>query len=169
MSRRALIAVAAVAIAAAGSMVAFSLLAGSDGDPTAATTVADVTEGPAELVVDGWPSLKLWVVTTDEARAAGVNGHRLARGEGMWFGWDAETYSAFWMRGVEYPLLLAWVGSNRKVIGIGRMEPCHAIRGDCPLYEPPQTYRYAIELLPEDLERSRLRAGALVGMRALES
>ena len=82
MTRRVLIAAGAAALATAGAAVTVALLR-SDGDRGGPVTVADVREGPARLVVDGRETLRLWVVTTPEARAAGVNGHRLSRGEGM--------------------------------------------------------------------------------------
>jgi len=164
MTRRSLFVAGVAALAAAGALVVGALLSGDD-DELEPVTVADVREGVARLVVDGRPTLRLWVVTTPEARAAGVNGHPLTPGEGMWFGWDELATSAFWMRGVAYPLLIAWVGPDQRVIRIDRMEPCAEPGAECPLYEPPSPFRWAIELLPEDRDASGLRPGARVGMR----
>jgi uncharacterized membrane protein (UPF0127 family) len=114
------------------------------------------------LVVDGKTTLDLLLATTPEARSQGVRGRTLRTGEGMWFAFPRETDGAFWMMGVPYPILLAWIGSDRRVIAIRRMVPCVA---SCKLYYPPRPFRSAIELLPTDLKLSGLRAGARVELR----
>jgi uncharacterized membrane protein (UPF0127 family) len=128
-----------------------------------ATRVSTAGAGqPASLVVDGKRTLRLWVVTTLAGRTAGVNGHPLSPGEGMWFGWPKETTSSFWMHGVRSPLILVWVGRDRRVIGLRRMAPCIDRSQPCPLYRPPSSYRFAIEVRPADLRRSALRVGSAV-------
>jgi uncharacterized membrane protein (UPF0127 family) len=129
----------------------------------AAAGEAAATGRAAALLVDGKRHLQLWVVTTPAGRAAGVNGHPLRPGEAMWFGWTSDTTSAFWMQGVRAPLVLVWVGSDRRVIGLRRMAPCPTGPG-CPVYSPPRPYRFAIELRPADLARSKLRVGARVAI-----
>jgi uncharacterized membrane protein (UPF0127 family) len=118
---------------------------------------------PARLVVDGKPTLRLWLATNEQTRALGVHRKPLRRGVGMWFGWPGQqTSSGFWMRGVSYPLLLVWVGGDGRVLGWRRMAPCAANAPSCPVYGPPKPFRFAIELLPADLKRSGLRVGAIV-------
>jgi uncharacterized membrane protein (UPF0127 family) len=118
--------------------------------------------GRALLVVDGTPTLRVTLATTFGERARGVRGRPLKRGEGMWFQWPSDTEGAFWMQGVPDPLVLAWVGADRKVIALRRMVPCAST---CRLYWPPGPFRSAIELRPDDLRRSGLRVGSEVALR----
>jgi uncharacterized membrane protein (UPF0127 family) len=131
------------------------------------TTAAAADSQRAQLLVDGKPTLAVWLATTPDARRRGVTAHPLQPGEGMWFGWPEETTGAFWMKGVSYPLVLAWVAGDRRVIGLRRMRPCPGSAGSCPFYESPRPFRFAIELRPDDLRRSGLRVGSRVALGPL--
>jgi len=130
--------------------------------PAAAAAGAGAARPPARLVVDGESTLRVWLATTEQTRGLGVHRRPLRPGVGMWFAWPGPTSSGFWMRGVSYPLLIVWVGGDRRVIGLRRMAPCSRTAPDCPVYAPPRSFRFAIELLPADLKRSGLRVGARV-------
>jgi uncharacterized membrane protein (UPF0127 family) len=133
-----------------------------------AAPAADAANPPQRrLVVDGKPTLKVWVLATPAQRSEGVKGQPIGPGQGLWFAYDSDSSAAFWMGGVTAPLLLAWVASNNRVIAIRRMEPCPRNDSTCPIYRPPEYFRAAIELRPADLRRSGLRAGAAVRLRAL--
>jgi uncharacterized membrane protein (UPF0127 family) len=71
------------------------------------------------------------------------------------------------MQDVRMPLVLVWIGADRRVIGLRRMTPCLDRGNDCPLYEPPRPFRFAIELLPSEVAASGLRRGARVALRPL--
>jgi uncharacterized membrane protein (UPF0127 family) len=118
-----------------------------------------------QLVVNGKPTLRIWVVNTPAARAQGVKGHPLSPGEGLWFAYPSDTATAFWMGGVHAPLVLAWIDRNHRVIGIRRMKPCPREDNSCELYYPPERFRWAVEVLPRDLGPSRLKVGSLVRLR----
>jgi uncharacterized membrane protein (UPF0127 family) len=133
----------------------------------AAPAAHAATENRRQLVVDGRPTLKVWVLATPAERSEGVKGRPIGPGQGLWFAYDRDSAAAFWMGGVKAPLLLAWVSSKNRVIAIRRMEPCPRNDSSCPTYQPPEYFRAAIELRPSDLRLSGLKAGAVVRLRAL--
>jgi uncharacterized membrane protein (UPF0127 family) len=133
----------------------------------AASAAQGAADTRRQLVVDGKPTLKVWVLATPAERSEGVKGQPIGPGEGLWFAYDRDSSAAFWMGGVKAPLLLAWVAGNNRVIAIRRMEPCPRNDSTCPIYRPPEYFRSAIELRPGDLRRSGLKAGAVVRLRAL--
>jgi uncharacterized membrane protein (UPF0127 family) len=130
-------------------------------------SAASAAREQSQLVVNGKPTLRVWTLATPAARAQGVKGQALSTGQGLWFAWGRKTAAQFWMEGVEKPLILVWIGADHRVIALRRMAPCPHGGNSCPTYAPPEWFRWAVELLPGDLARSGLKAGAVVALRPL--
>jgi uncharacterized membrane protein (UPF0127 family) len=92
------------------------------------------------------------VADTPAARSAGLsNREKLARFDGLLLKWDAPGRHPIWMADMRFPLDLAWIDVNGRVIAIlANVPPCP--RQPCPLYEPEGTDRSVAVL--------ELRAGA---------
>ena len=130
---------------------------GGGGDSPGAPVV---TEPPAlHPSVDGYPAAVLEVTGTDGASATVAvrvadtverRSHGLMEvpelpdGAGMWFVYEADHQSAFWMRNTLVPLDIAFVTADGKIAQILSMEPCEA--DPCRHYLPDVTYRNALEV-----------------------
>jgi uncharacterized membrane protein (UPF0127 family) len=157
---------------AASALAALSLLLGAAGllgacdsdagapDGAASTTrvddtpvtvpIAAVLEPGAELarVAVGDECFDVLVADAAEERSRGLSEiDSLGDLAGMLFVWDADTESAFYMYRTRIPLDIGWYAVDGAPIGRAEMVPCPDPRpDDCPLYEPPGRYRYALEL-----------------------
>lgn len=83
------------------------------------------------------------VARTEAQREAGVNAVPLRAGQALVFDWPSKTRNGFWMRGVGYPLDIAWVDRGR-VVDVATMRECASGRS-CPVYVPNVDYTSAIE------------------------
>jgi uncharacterized membrane protein (UPF0127 family) len=113
----------------------------------------------------GWCVL---VADDDELRARGLMEVTDLQGyAGMLFVWNEDSTSQFYMRDTVMPLSIAWFDAAGELVATEDMEPCPDTVADCPLYpdEPPDPYRFALEVPQGDLpslgieEGSRLRVG----------
>ncbi len=68
----------------------------------------------------------------------------LPAGVGMLFIFPSEERGGFWMKGTLIPLDIAFLGPDRSVHRILRMEPCTS--RPCRVYDPGISYRYALEV-----------------------
>lgn len=129
-----------------GALVLAGCAGGPSGGPGAASPSAagTATAETAMVRVGAQPPLRVEVARTETERERGLSGRAgLAPETGMIFVYDEPTTAEFWMRGVSFPLSLAWVRGGR-VIGSVEMTPCPE-GGDCRRYEPPAAFDVAIE------------------------
>lgn len=117
-------------------------------DRPASTATSDLRDDAAAetatVRVGKLSPLHVEVARSAAERARGLSGREgLAPGTGMIFVYDQPTTAEFWMRGVPFPLSLAWVRDGR-FIGSVEMTPCVESEG-CRLYEPPAPFEVAIE------------------------
>jgi uncharacterized membrane protein (UPF0127 family) len=76
------------------------------------------------------------VADTPAARSAGLsNRDALNAVDGLLLKWDAPGRHPIWMAEMRFPLDLAWIDANGRVIAVlANVPPCQ--RQPCPLYEP---------------------------------
>jgi uncharacterized protein len=92
----------------------------------------------------GRVTLSVEIARTPQALAHGLMDRRsLPPDAGMAFLFGRQTRVGFWMRHTLIPLSIAYWGSDRRIVGILEMTPCHA--DPCPLSSPGVPYRGAVE------------------------
>ena len=98
---------------------------------------------------DGIPSTTEFcalLAETEEQRVQGLMHQDNLRGyDAMVFRFDADTTSGFYMRNTRIPLTVAWFDAGGGWVGSADMQPCPD-DGDCPTYQPPAPYRFALEV-----------------------
>ncbi len=118
------------AISCKGSTVAFS------NDSRVATLATEVANTPSET-------------------AAGLMGRdELGKNSGMLFDFKGDTKTAFYMKNTSLPLSIAFIDADGKVLGIADMKPF-----DLTPIEPPDSYRYAIEVNQGWFARNGVKPG----------
>lgn len=66
--------------------------------------------------------------------------------KGMLFIFEEETLPGFWMKDMNFPIDVIWIGKNMKIIGIEKsLEPCEKDK-ECPVVYPSQEIKYVLEI-----------------------
>lgn len=100
------------------------------------------------------------LAATPAQQAQGLMGrHDLGGYDAMVFDFGGEVTGPFWMRRTPLPLTVAFFAADGRFLGARDMAPC-GDRPDCPLYDPPAPYRYALEVPRGGLGRLGGGAGA---------
>lgn len=88
-------------------------------------------------------------VRTNEEKRKGLAGHKpLSDSRGMLFIMDPNESSAFWMKGMTFPIDIIWI-KNNKVIYIVESVPAPKpgqSDGALPIYSPPEKAEYVLEV-----------------------
>lgn len=88
--------------------------------------------------------LTAWVADTPQKRALGLmNRTELPERAGMIFVFPSDHQGGFWMKNTLIPLSIAYLSADGQILAVREMEPCAA--DPCPVYDPGQPYRYAVE------------------------
>lgn len=92
-------------------------------------------------------ALCLWRANTEAERQRGLmQVTDLEGAEGMLFAFDAPTSGGFWMKDTLIPLDVAFFGDDGAFMASDSMEPCPAGTTNCPIYDGPSGYSWAIEV-----------------------
>lgn len=83
--------------------------------------------------------------------------------DGMLFVFSSDTTSSFYMKDTPMPLSIAWFDSGGRFVSATDMEPC-LNQAQCPLYNAPGTYRYALEVPRGGLEALGVGAGSVISV-----
>lgn len=120
------------------------------GTPTPSPTL------PSSLIVaittpNGDINFTAEVAATDEAKAIGLMYRTsLAQYSGMYFHYEQDVQHGFWMKNVELPLDMIFIGSEGKIIDVrGNVRPCKETDPEqktCPSYVPNAPYRAVLEI-----------------------
>jgi uncharacterized membrane protein (UPF0127 family) len=106
----------------------------------------------------GRVTLSMEIARTPQARTHGLMERRsLPPDAGMAFLFGRPNRGGFWMRNTPIPLSIAFWGSDRRIVGMLEMTPCHA--DPCPLYSPGIPYRGAVEANRGWFARHGVRVG----------
>lgn len=77
------------------------------------------TEKTQKILKIGDNILNIEVADTAETRERGLSGRAdLAEGEGLLFVFDTDGYYGFWMKDMNFPIDIAWLDSDKKIIYI---------------------------------------------------
>jgi len=135
--------------ACGGSTAGPSTTPGSATTPSVTTTASGNpldTFQQTVVYVSGEP----WTVAvadTAPLRAQGLMGVTDLGGlDGMFFVYDEDTDSGFWMKDTLMPLDIAFFTASGAFVDLISMTPCTVY--PCEVYRPSGTYRYAIEAPP---------------------
>ena len=103
--------------------------------PTTTVTLAGATE--ATLAVE--------IADAAGDRERGLGGRAtLPSGCGMLFRYPAPVRNAFWMRGMAFPLDIAFADGDGRIVEVVTLEPCAV--DPCPTHVPAAPYRMALEV-----------------------
>jgi uncharacterized membrane protein (UPF0127 family) len=75
---------------------------------------------------------------------------------GMLFVFGQNTTVGFTMSTVPVPLQIGFYASNGRTVGRLQMQPCPRAEANCPVYQAPRAFRYALETLDGGLPTGRL-------------
>lgn len=156
----------------------------SDGTPGPSTSITSGPSAGGETVpalhpsVDGYPAghlvisrgstelaqVAVRVADTPERRAHGLmEVPDLPAGVGMWFTYQEEHRTSFWMEDTLIPLDIAFVDAEGVIVQILSMTPCEV--EDCPTYQPVEVYRDALEVPAGWFDEIGVRPGDTVERR----
>lgn len=68
----------------------------------------------------------------------------LADNTGMLFVYDKPSELSFWMKNTLIPLDIIFIDSEKKIVDIQTMTPCHEV--SCPVYNSKKPAQYALEI-----------------------
>ena len=132
-----------------------------------------ITDMPATAALSQMPFVRVDEVVfpvelavTPAERIKGLSGRAfLESGTGMLFVFDVEDRLRFWMREMEIPLDMVWIGANCKVVDIS-VDISPPAPGtpvdDLPRYSPSGRAMYVLEINGGESERLGIGAGDLV-------
>ncbi len=148
----------------------------ADPEPTSAAPIVHATEVPRlHPSVDGFETTNLRIDTVAGsahelavlvARTELDQQHGLMEvptlpdGIGMWFLFDQDRSTGFWMFQTLVPLSIAYIDADGVIVDILGMEPCPPEAGrDCPGYPPSAAYRTTLEVAQGWFEEQGITVG----------
>jgi uncharacterized protein len=118
-----------------------------------------VLRTPAKTV-----TVRVEIARTPAQLRQGLSGRTsLARNAGMAFVFGQATRGSFWMRGVRFPLSIAFFGRRGRILEILDMTPCG--RAACARYDPGVPFWGALELNRGAFGRWGVHRGDFVAIR----
>lgn len=101
--------------------------------------------------------LKIDLAITEESRTRGLSGRpQLNADEAMLFVFDRADKYSFWMKDMNFPLDIIWIGEDLKVVYIKK----NALPESYPeSYYPPVEAKYVLEVVAGFSEKNNLREG----------
>lgn len=106
----------------------------------------------------------VWVADTSDTRRRGLMGvTTLGAADGMLFVQEQPTSGAFWMKDTLIDLSIAFFDQNGAFLDAKNMSPCRASNGnDCPRYQTPSNYVFALEVAQGDLAELGIRSASII-------
>jgi uncharacterized protein len=118
-----------------------------------------VLRTPAKVV-----TVKVEFASTTQQLERGLTGRMsLPRNAGMAFLFAQARRGSFWMKGVKFPLSIAFWGRHGRILRILDMRPCG--RAPCVRYNPRVDFWGALEVNRGAFRRWGVRAGDFVEIR----
>ena len=107
-------------------------------------------------------TLNIAVANTETEREQGLSGKsELAENEGMLFIFDTEGYYGFWMKDMNFPIDMAWLDKNKKIIYIEKNvlpetfpKVFYALENNTPILN-----QYVLETKANFFEKSGIKIG----------
>ncbi len=106
----------------------------------------------------------VWVADTSDKRRRGLMGvTTLGAADGMLFVQEQPTSGAFWMKDTLIDLSIAFFNQDGEFLDAMNMSPCLATNGnDCPRYQTPSSYVFALEVAQGDLAELGIRSASII-------
>ena len=116
-----------------------------------------IFENGVEVVVE--------VIDTPEKQSKGLSGRpELGQNEGMLFIFPEPKQASFWMKDVEFPLDIIWIGEDLQIMDISiNLPPCNT--NSCPTYKPKESIKYVLEVNAGFAEKNSIKIGESVTIR----
>ena len=101
--------------------------------------------------------LNIEIAKTDLDRERGLSGRvELAENEGLLFIFDREGYYGFWMKDMNFPIDIAWLDKNKKIIHIEE----NILPETYPkIFNATSTSLYVLETRAEFFKNSKIKIG----------
>lgn len=124
-------------------------------DPPTPTPTPTVPSGPPPIPEAGFVTIgnrQFVVDIADDAseRAQGLSGREsIAIDGGMWFVREREFVGSFWMRGMQFPIDIIWIGSDLRVVDVTHSAPVPppgTADADLPRYSPQAPAAFVLEI-----------------------
>lgn len=129
------------------------------------------TDTPTDLCPAELPTARVTLVSGDTEvrfsvevaesradRARGLSGRAsLGEGCGMLFRYAELVRNPFWMRGMAFPLDIAFANAQGRIVEVTTLQPCDV--DPCPRHVPTVPYRFALEVGAGTLEDIGVEVG----------
>lgn len=101
--------------------------------------------------------IKVELALTQTQQEQGLSGRsELKENEGMLFVFDQPGKYYFWMKGMNFPIDIIWIGENKKIIYIKKnAEPDNYLE----TYGPDEEVKYVLETLAGFSDKNNLKEG----------
>ncbi len=107
------------------------------------------------------------IADTPEKRTLGLSGRTaLLPNAGMLFVFDNEDYHTFWMKDMNFPLDIIWIGSDMKIVDVFK----NATPDSYPKYafKPDHPAKYVLEVNTGWLEKNKINLGDKIEFSQLD-
>jgi uncharacterized membrane protein (UPF0127 family) len=102
-------------------------------------------------------TLKVEIAATDATREQGLSGHApLPKDSGMLFVFPNAGVYGFWMKDMQFPLDMVWIGADQKVSGVA---PGVTPQSFPEIFYPPTDVLYVLELPAGSAADHRIATG----------
>jgi uncharacterized membrane protein (UPF0127 family) len=109
-------------------------------------------------------TVKVEIARTPQQLVRGLSGRRsLPRNSGMAFVFKQPIQGRFWMKGMQFPLSIAFWGRDGRIIKIDDMAVCRST--ECPRFGPRAPFVGALEVNRGALRRWGVHTGDFVKIR----
>jgi uncharacterized membrane protein (UPF0127 family) len=104
-------------------------------------------------------SIKVDLALTDEAHELGLSGRKeLANDRGMLFVFDRPGKYPFWMKGMNFPIDMIWIGEDMSVVYI-KKDAQPETETVLETYEPDTDAKYVLEVVSGFSDKNNLKIG----------
>ncbi len=114
--------------------------------------------------------VRVELARTAEERTRGLGGHApLGADEGMLFVFPELGRHSFWMKGMTFALDIIWIRDGQVVYVVADVPPPRPGTADSelPIYTPPATANYVLEVPAGFAARWSIQAGSRVGLHGV--
>ncbi len=113
----------------------------------------------ADLLVDDY-RLKVDIAGTPQQQQTGLAiKSNLNENEGMLFPFATESYQAFWMKDMKFPIDIMWIDKNNTIVYVQpNLPPCISNQ-NCPIYQPNVKVIYVLETVAGFAQKHHVQVG----------
>jgi uncharacterized membrane protein (UPF0127 family) len=115
-----------------------------------------------KYAVVGDAQIKVEVVDDNKSRELGLSGRdELKRNTGMWFVFDRSDYHGIWMKDMNFPIDIIWIGVNMQIV--------HLEENISPdtypnIFKPDKKARFILEVPANFIKKEGIKMGDLISL-----